>query len=174
MKNKDILKAFLLECIHLLDELDELDQIKSRVSRLEALNGITPNLNTASEVSNTYSQADSMPEPLEKPNMLPANVKYFNHLEENEDGEIYVSVRDIHDEPDNYEIIINDKEAEVRFSSDTGKIKDMLTKYVVFFQPCRKLNNPSNGCGVETVQPGQFKLEGERWFMESKITIKFT
>lgn len=174
MKNRDILKTFLLEFIHRLDELDELDQIKSRVSRLEALNGITPDLNNVSEVSNTYPQADSMLVPLEEPDMPTANVKYFNHLEENEDGEIYVSVRDIHDEPDNYEIIINGKEAEVRFSSDTRKIKEMLTKYVEFFQPCKKLNNPSNGCGVETVQSGQFKLEGERWFMDSKITIKFT
>lgn len=163
--------ALLKEIIFRLEQQDDHER---RISQLETHRGIESRPIRTEPLGPSIQ---TMPEQRTSPKLsqlAKANIKYFNHLIENEDGEVYVSVKDIHEEPDNYEIIINGNEADVRFSSDSEKIREMMSKYVDFFQPCKKINNPSNGCGVETVQPGHFKIEGERWYMESKITIKFT
>lgn len=173
MSEKNLILCLLEEMKHYIIKIDELEL---RVELLERANHITPEIqpHVATNLPKhpilcteeiTVKHEDTQP--------TSRSTRYFSELNQNEDGLIYVEDKNLKETPDNYEIVANDGIAEVRFTSDAGRISKMLDDYVKYFQDCKRINKSSAGCRVETVSPGRFVLEDGRWYQEEKITIKF-
>ena len=173
MSKKSLILCLLEEMKHYIIRIDELEH---RVEQLERANNISPiaQPHIATSLSE-HSILSTEERTLQHENsqQTSRNTLYFSELNQNEDGLMYVAARNLQETPDNYEIVANDGIAEVRFTSDTGRINKMLDDYVKYFQNCKRINRPSAGCGVETVSPGRFVLEDGRWYQEEKITVKF-
>lgn len=173
MSEKSLILCLLDEMKHYIIKIDELEH---RVEQLERANHITPETQpyvAASLIEHPILSTEERTVKHENTQPTSRNTLYFSELNQNEDGLMYVAAKNLQETPDNYEIVANGGNAEVRFTSDAGRISKMLDDYVKYFQNCKRINKPSAGCGVETVRPGRFVLEDGRWCQEEKITIKF-
>ena len=73
-----------------------------------------------------------------------------------------------------YKIVVNNQEAKVYITDDRAVQEKMIADYNIYIQYCcETLNDSFNGCTIENVSPGLYKLEGNQWKEREPIKIKF-